>query len=441
MSIDPSLAAQATRLDPAYATALQGAVIDKLARQTEEVVMQAATAEGDAFAAMLALLALPEAERRPIMLHPSFRFWVQAMRRTSLPECAVAQQDLLRRLSGFVWAAPSLRGRAARGWRLVTDDRGGLRCPASGRHVELGETHADEMIEAFPEAEEIVLRCDDGLTVRVPYGDLDGEIEEPLPNLAEHGYRLTVSPRVAQGRIEIGRRDPWLRVTLTGTNQRTDGVAFFGVDDEPYPERPDLGALTGALDLIAALWPEQYCDLAEFTRVIVPIAPAESAMPPAPVAAGPGQVHCAFTVSSRQGALYLGAAPVDATVEMLLHENAHIKLRQAQAIDPLLRDPLDESVRLPVPWRPDPRPIPGILEGLFVFAHVQEFETRRWRVAPGSVPRDRLAGRLADLRYAADCLAQRAVVTPAGAAFLARMQEWLAGLQAQLDGTDRQPSR
>ena len=50
-------------------------------------------------------------------------------------------------------------------------------------------------------------------------------------------------------------------------------------------------------------------------------------------------VHRAFTVSSRQGAIYIGQAPVDTTIEMLIHENAHVKLRQIQALDPLYRTP------------------------------------------------------------------------------------------------------
>ena len=97
-----------------------------------------------------------------------------------------------------------------------------------------------------------------------------------------------------------------------------------------------------------------------------------------------------------------------------------------------MRDPLDESVRLPVPWWPDPRPIPGILEGLFVFAHIAEFELRLWRRAPERLARDRLLARLADLCYAADCLDQRAAVTAEGAAFLAGMQSWLDDLQGRV---------
>jgi len=115
-----------------------------------------------------------------------------------------------------------------------------LRCPAAGLHVELGKSYADRWVETVPESDQVVVRCRDGLTIRIPYEDLTGAVEEPLPNIAEHGYCLIVSPRVADGRVEVSRRDPWLRAVLTGTNQRADGVEFFGVDDESYPETRTL---------------------------------------------------------------------------------------------------------------------------------------------------------------------------------------------------------
>lgn len=424
MSDEAVPAGLVARMDPAYATALQNAVVDQLGEQTREVVLYGEP-DVEAFAAMLALLGLPMEQRRAIMLHPTFRFWLQGMRRASVAGLEPVRRDLLARLSSFVWSLRGLSGR-----RVWTDSSGGLRCPAAGRHVELGDAYADQPVEATPEEGEVVLRCRDGLTVRVPYEDLDGAIEEPPPTVAEHGYSLTLSPRLAQGRIEVSRRDPWLRAALSGTNQRTDGVDFFAVDDAAYPRDARLEVVAAALDEIAEMWPEAHADIAEFTRVIVPVAPPPGVLPRARGADGP--VNLAFTVSSRQGALYLGEADVDATIEMLLHENAHIKLRQAQAIDPLLCDPLDESVRLPVPWRPDPRPIPGILEGLFVFAHVAEFELRRRERAPHRVPRDRLAARLGDLRYAADCLTRNAAVTAEGTSFLTQMQGWLDALETRL---------
>jgi len=89
MSSDPS-PGQVPRLDPGYAAALQAAVTEKLAVQTCEVVLRSAAESGDdngdAVAAMLALLGLPEERRRRIMLHPTFRFWPQGMRRASRAE-------------------------------------------------------------------------------------------------------------------------------------------------------------------------------------------------------------------------------------------------------------------------------------------------------------------------------------------------------------------
>jgi uncharacterized protein len=111
---------------------------------------------------------------------------------------------------------------------------------------------------------------------------------------------------------------------------------------------------------------------------------------------------------------------------MFRHENAHIKLRQIQVLDPLLQDPWDESVRFNVPWRPDPRPMPGILEGLFVFSHVAEYELREWQ--RGINNSDKLPSRLSHLKQALQLVEKNAKLTTAGTWFVAQMQEWIASI-------------
>jgi HEXXH motif-containing protein len=349
------------------------------------------------------------------------------MRRTRAPEATALHRRFARSLSGFVWAEQTLAGRPVDGWMVVTDDRGGLRCPSLGRFVELGPDYADQEVWIGTSGENAVIRCPDGLTVEVPPEDLAGLVFETLPTIEEHGYAIAPSRRVADGAVEVSNRDPWLRVRLTGTNQRTDGTSFFDVDESAYPPSVSLPSLEPALRIVKRYWPEAHDDLAAFTRVVVPLEVEGPGIPPTT-----RDKHFAFTVSSRQGAIFVCDAPVEPTIEMVIHENAHIKLRQVQALDPLLEDPLDETVRLPVPWRPDPRPLAGILEGVFVFSHIAEFELRRWRSAPDDVDPARLSTRMEHLRHAAEAVRDRARLTPHGRDFIRRMNGWIGNMQERL---------
>ena len=110
---------------------------------------------------------------------------------------------------------------------------------------------------------------------------------------------------------------------------------------------------------------------------------------------------------------------------MILHENAHVKLRQIQMLDTLLDDPLDEQVRISVPWRPDPRPMPGIFEGLFVFAHVAEYHKRRAKRIGCEISLKRVGQLTRDLQHAAAALAKHAVLTDRGQEFFKALCSWV----------------
>ena len=138
--------------------------------------------------------------------------------------------------------------------------------------------------------------------------------------------------------VEVSNRDPWLRVKLTGTNERTTGTEFSGIDEKLYPELSSVQNIESALALLERVWPAAYEDFAVFTRVIVPISrvPGDITCNAGSEASASSRRFHAYTVSSRQGAIYIGPAPVEPTLEMLIHEYAHVKLRQIQALDPLL---------------------------------------------------------------------------------------------------------
>ncbi len=412
-------------------TALQAAVASKLLQQVEAAFTVHATnaAHENLMDAFTTFLQLPEGRRLRILLHPTFRYWLQSLRR------AGTEHDLaitvMRKLPEFTRSEQFLAGQLAHVWSLATDRQGGLRCPSLGRFIELGSHYADQWVQVWAETDAAVIHCKDGLTIRIPPEDLEGPALQPPPSIAENGYCLTVCPLVAEGRVEASNRDPWLRVRLTGTNQRTTGTEFLGTDDDLYPDTPPLEPIEEALALLNRCWPAAHADFSEFTRVIVPIASITklSAKDSDSTNQALNQFYRAFTVSSRQGAIYIGPAPARPTVEMLIHEFAHVKLRQIQALDPILTDPLDESSRFFVPWRSDPRPIPGILEGLFVFSHVAEFEYHELAAGLAADGPQRLIQRLDHLRCAASILEQHAATTTEGKKFLSAMRQWTNSLE------------
>ncbi len=410
-------------IDPSQSSQLQNAVVEVLVKRTGEIVQKgidhlsksgmAMEPLAQTLSAFQALESLPTPSRHQIVLHPSFNYWLQAVRRLLAQVDPNEFSSYFSRLPEFVWLEQVKLGSLQREWLLSTDEFGGLRCPGSGIYIELGKEYALQPVRLSPAMQSVVLVCNDGLRVQIPIEEFQNRpAPEEFPTIDEHGYEITRSCSVGEG-IEVTTRDPWLRVRITGTNQRTSGTVFFGSDESVYPQSFSVERLSSALTTLAEYWQFGYGDIGIFTRAIVPVK----------IQPQNGN-NFAFTVSSRQGAVYIGDADVFATVEMLLHENAHVKLRQVQILDTLLKDPLDESVKVQVPWRPDPRPIPGVFEGVFVFSHIAEFHRLRWTKDADHYSRDRVRVLARDLGDAIKAIEISGSLTETGWSFLSATKEW-----------------
>ena len=68
--------------------------------------------------------------------------------------------------------------------------------------------------------------------------------------------------------------------------------------------------------------------------------------------------------------------------ETLLHELQHSKLNALLDLVPLQRPGTDRPCY--APWRRDPRPLSGLLHGIYAFVGVTEYWHRRWRSQPAS---------------------------------------------------------
>ncbi|MBO0883888.1 MAG: hypothetical protein J2P17_26855, partial [Mycobacterium sp.] len=97
-----------------------------------------------------------------------------------------------------------------------------------------------------------------------------------------------------------------------------------------------------------------------------------------PLSASPAVMGSSYTAEEGFGAVYLDA-PTDAPqlASTLVHEFQHAKLGLLLGQTPLTAGSDSEGLpRLYAPWRDDPRPITGLLQGIYAFFGVADF----WRV-------------------------------------------------------------
>jgi uncharacterized protein len=207
------------------------------------------------------------------------------------------------------------------------------------------------------------------------------------------------------------------------------------VDDlDPFRMPADDGAPTGRLtdaqvaEFGAALqgaWevlpPASAAEIAAIVRVIVPFQAPDGGL---------------VSTSSPQsfGAVAMSRQPDRYTcAETLVHETQHLKL--SALLDLVQLTMPDDGSRYYAPWRPDPRPVSGLLQGAYAFLGVTGFwRTQRATVADPDV-RARADAEFARWRdaaaLAAGTLLDSGRLKPAGADFVAEMARVLAGWQRE----------
>jgi uncharacterized protein len=134
-----------------------------------------------------------------------------------------------------------------------------------------------------------------------------------------------------------------------------------------------------------------------------------------PLRDGPEGQPRSATHREAYGAVALAAAGPDSTAELLVHEMQHVRL--GAVLDACTLFDLDSLAVVTVPWRPDPRPVEGALQGLFAH-HALVDLWRRHSGADAPARADRYRERVT--RGAAALLASGAL-TAAGTRFVTRM--------------------
>ncbi len=144
--------------------------------------------------------------------------------------------------------------------------------------------------------------------------------------------------------------------------------------------------------------------------------------------ASPSQGQVSSSSPDTFGAVALSMPPDRYTCAVTLaHELQHLKLSALNDISPLLLP--DDGGRYYAPWRPDPRPLGGLLQGAYAYVGVCGFWRRERQLARGPVmtraDREFTLWRIGIAR-AIDTLLASSRLTPAGVRFVEGMARTLS---------------
>ncbi|WP_055712789.1 FxsB family cyclophane-forming radical SAM/SPASM peptide maturase [Streptomyces torulosus] len=213
-----------------------------------------------------------------------------------------------------------------------------------------------------------------------------------------------------------------------------DGWAVALEDTDPWrdchghPAHPRLGegeAEAWRADLAAAwAWirrelPQYAPGIAAGLQVVTPLRPASDGS------------DISSAARDAFGAVAI-ARPADpeSLALLLVHEFQHVKLGAVLDLTDLYDPSCDKLFY--APWRPDPRPLEGLLQGTYAHLAVIDFWFARWRSADGDT------ARTAEVQFsrwrdqtaeAVETLAGSGALTPAGERFVAGMRGTLRGFQ------------
>lgn len=283
-----------------------------------------------------------------------------------------------------------------------------------------------------------------GLDVEVPVVPVAGFVSLPSIGAARVDADAAVvvsrpdraEVRWAQGRVEVPSpvRDDapgWLGLRSC----RAGNLATLIEDLDPFR----MPAVTGLAPRLAAAEARDWRRaLRQGWRVLAtghPAVAAEVAAAISVVVPLRSSPHGQLSSSSPEafGAVAMSEPPdPDTCASTFTHELQHLKLCAVLDIVRLTRP--DNGRRYYAPWRTDPRPIAGLLQGAYAYLGVTEFWRRQRQLATGA------AGRRADGEFALwragtarviDTLLSTDRLTPDGADFVGRMRETASEWEAE----------
>jgi HEXXH motif-containing protein len=273
---------------------------------------------------------------------------------------------------------------------------------------------------------------------------LDAEIEVPvlgagvlLPSLGT-AEAVGGTAVVATKEAEVRSRNLRVRVRpgepgWRDLRQATAGPLNVVIDDldpfrMPTPDGGPTGRLTSSQltelrDTLRVAWtvlsPASAAEIAALVRVIVPYQAPESH-------------HVSTTSPQVFGTVAMSRQPDPYTcAETLVHETQHLKLCALLDLVTLVRS--DDGQRYYAPWRPDPRPAIGLLQGAYAFLGISGFWREQRQDAPDPGIRQRAHAEFARWRDGTAAVAMTLLrsgqLTSSGETFVKTMagvlDEWL----------------
>ncbi len=260
------------------------------------------------------------------------------------------------------------------------------------------------------------------------------DVDDPFSVAVVRGHDGVAEVENGDSRVTVHSADPrWQSVRKVALWAHERHLSLHLDDVDPYrglyePRRPNrLKALEieswrtvlhGAWQLLVAHVPAVAEALPEGLKSVVPRPAVPFRLP----SASSGEAFGSAIIAYSEDPAALAAA--------LVHEFQHIRLGGLLHLTRLHED--DAKERLYAPWRDDPRPLGGVIHGIYAFFGVAAF----WRALSRAEPEDLLAGFEFALLRAQTWRTLRAVrydsaLTPAGRRFLTGISTELARWQAE----------
>ncbi len=189
--------------------------------------------------------------------------------------------------------------------------------------------------------------------VRLTWADGAGatlDAEPPQHDSGQSGPRLWRLPSVAGWRV------------LNGCPDLAAPIPELPVAPSPEADAAQLDNLSNGAELLRRVWPAAASAARRYLDSVV--------LQPLPEA---GHVT-SVTLGRLQGSLIASLRDPVQAADALCHEGSHTRLGLLLHLDSLLQD--DGAAIHPSPWRQDPRPLKGLLNGVHAFVNVCEFYRR-----------------------------------------------------------------
>lgn len=371
------------------------------------------------------IAALSPAARRDVLTQPYLMHWLVRQARRAAEGDTPGLEAAMGDVGRFV-ALPAARDGVWPESPMTLRARSGqLRFPGFRRHVLLPAGTPDGPVAVSLGDDGELRFAASGCDIHVPLAELLDAIPPSGGSPVAQRQQLPGLP------VEVDATDPFIGDLFTSMNAKPPLLNYPPRDLTPLPYLDDvsLEALAEAWRLIEAAWPAAGRELAHYTRLIVPFA---------------SRSYSTFAEAEFLGAVFMGQSrhrftDVLYTAEHLLHEHSHLRLHLIMEQEPIFE--AAGSGLVESPWRRDPRPVIGIVQGVFVFARVARFLRRAYQLLGDERYAERRRTVIADVRAGLGTLtdAESVTITPLGQVLFAQCahETELAADDSDDDGQSR----